>query len=473
MTHERFEYKAISMLLKGNDPIFDGLFKQFLSAEVLKREEVETGFIVHFKVPKYLAVEEITKQISGVRVMLAKEEVLSLELIVLEGIIAQLNATYTSEIKSLDLIYKSNDLTFAYATNTVSKLKTELDQNSELLKKAEQLLSENIQISELLAENQGKKSELVKNFEELFSENSRTRELLVQEQIRNAELAEEIAELLAERTKINDLLEQGQDQNLKLAEEASKLRKSLEYYNFEPVEPKEEEPEYEEPLIENQREKLSPVFERITDNFLNKIFDKKEDIEEYRRKTKYHIAVWRLAFTLGINTLFYLFFTVALIIILLFGVQNILGDSSHIMGFSALRIASGSMEPELPVNSLIVIRQDDPNNFKAGQVATYLREDGLSITHRIYHLEKDEYGNNVGFILRGDANLRPNNQIVPSENMLGRVVFSSYVIGRILLFFETRFMLVIVITLTLLIVLYIGKRRVVKRLRAQPGKGAD
>jgi len=469
MTHEKFEYKAVSMLLEGNDPIFERLFKQFLSAEVSKREETETGFLVHFKVPKYLAVDKITKQISGIRVMQKEAEVLSLELIVLEGLITQLNASYISEIKSLDLILRANDLTFSHVTSkTFVKLETALADHSELMGKVEQLSVENAQINELLAKRQARKSELVKNFEQLFSENSRTKELLEEEQVQNSELIEEIAKLLAERTQINKLLVQEQAQNLELVKKVNALKENL--ADVDPIEPKEEgkiEIENNKSSIESQREKRLPPSAKITDNFLSKIFGEKAAAEKYRRKTKYHIAVWKLAFTMGINTLFYLFFTASILIILLSGVQNTSGDSYRVMGFSALRVASASMEPRLPVNSLIVVRQKDPNDLKIGQIATYLREDGALITHRIYNVEKDDHGNNIGFTLRGDANSHLNNQIVSSENIVGQLVFDSYGIGRMLLFFETRFILMFVITIFLLTLLYIGKRRVVRRFTIQ------
>ena len=461
MTHERFESKAVSMLLEGIDPNLKRLEKQFLSAKVSKREETETGFIVFFKVPKYLAVDKITKQISGVKVVLADVEVLDLQLVVLEGIITQLNATYTSDIKSLDLIRQSDDLAFAYVSNIASVLKNELDQNSILLEKAEQLLSENMEIGELIAKYKARKLELTKNLEYLFAENNRTRQLLEQEQINNIELAKEIDQLLTERTKINALLVKGQTQNLKLAETVNELKKSLEYLKLEPIEPVEvvSETMHHEPVIVNQREKLSSIFEKITDNFLNKLFAKKVDVNEYRRKTKYHLAVWKMAFVMGINSLFYLCFTGAFVMILLLGAQNVLGGLHSVMGFSALRVVSASMEPEIPVNSLVVIRQDDPNNLKIGQIATYLRDDGFLITHRILHIEEDDGGNKTGFILKGDANPRPSEQIVSSENIMGRVVFISNAIGQMLLFLETRFMVIFVLTIFLLTVLYVGKRK--------------
>jgi len=171
--------------------------------------------------------------------------------------------------------------------------------------------------------------------------------------------------------------------------------------------------------------------------------------------------VWKMIFAIIINILFKLFSTIIVVIIvpmiLLDGVHN-----SEIVGFSILRIVTASMEPELPLNSLIVVRHDDPNNLEVRQIATYMREDGALSTLRIYQIEKDDDGNNVGFIFKSDANHHLDNQIVSSENIVGRVVLISYTIEQILMFFHARILSMIVITIFLLIVkLCIAVHRVI------------
>jgi len=170
--------------------------------------------------------------------------------------------------------------------------------------------------------------------------------------------------------------------------------------------------------------------------------------------------------------LFYLFFTISLAIILLSSIQNASGEPRNLMGFSVLRVVTPSMEPELPVNSLIIIRQEDPNNLEVDQIATYLRPNGELVTHRIAYIEEDADGNNSGFILRGDANQILTYQVVPSEDVLGRVVFSSYGIGRILVFFGNILLITVIVTIVLLVLLYEGKRRVVKKLKANSNNDA-
>lgn len=129
----------------------------------------------------------------------------------------------------------------------------------------------------------------------------------------------------------------------------------------------------------------------------------------------------------------------------------IFAQNLNIMGFSTFRVVSVSMEPELPLNSLILTRQDEPNNLEVGQIATYMDEEGGMRTLRISNIKTDNNGNNVGFVFRGDADPRQNDYVV-SENIIGRVVFVSYAIGQTLWFFHARFLLIVTTTISLLII---------------------
>ena len=415
------------------------------------------------------------------------------------------------QAKNSELLGKSAQLLFEN-NQTRELLEQEQAKNSELLVESEQLFSEGTQAKELLDQKQARNEELLGKSEQLQNEKTQTQQLLEKERIENIALIEETAKLLAENTqanellkqeqtkknelleksdylllesiRINELLEQRQVSNLDFDEKVQKFKKSLAYFKFESIliGPKEVEDqsfdkqslvdvpanvesEKSEPVIaiESQREKLADPFEEATDHFLTKLFRGKKDIKKYRTKTKYHMTVWKLAFTIGINTLFYLFFAMTLIIILLSGVQGESGEPRSVMGFSAMRVVSESMEPSLQMNSLIIVRQTDPVHLEVGQVATYLREDGLLITHRIHYIEKDEEGNREGFVLRGDANLVIDDQVVSNDLMIGRVVFTSYAIGMLLLFFQNHFILMIVITIVLFSMLYIGKRSIVSK----------
>jgi signal peptidase I len=77
-------------------------------------------------------------------------------------------------------------------------------------------------------------------------------------------------------------------------------------------------------------------------------------------------------------------------------------------GAVPLTVLSGSMEPTLPVGSLVVVRPVDPADVRIGDVITYLPnpEDPTAITHRVTGITHRTDGG-VTFTTQGDANDAP------------------------------------------------------------------
>ena len=67
-----------------------------------------------------------------------------------------------------------------------------------------------------------------------------------------------------------------------------------------------------------------------------------------------------------------------------------------VFGWGVARVVSGSMEPEIPVGSMIAIKKQE--SYGLGDVVTYLNVKGNPVTHRIVSIN----GNEV--IAQGDAN---------------------------------------------------------------------
>ena len=95
-----------------------------------------------------------------------------------------------------------------------------------------------------------------------------------------------------------------------------------------------------------------------------------------------------------------------------------------VFGWSWAVVISGSMEPEISVNDLIVVHKED--NYEIGDVITY--ENGNSVvTHRIVDKNDEE------FITKGDFNNTQDLNPVSKNAVVGKVVF---VIPKIGLFIE-------------------------------------
>ena len=94
----------------------------------------------------------------------------------------------------------------------------------------------------------------------------------------------------------------------------------------------------------------------------------------------------------------------------------ILGSTvPSVLGYATLTVETGSMESELQIGDLILIK--DTGDYKIGDIVTYMHEgDKIPTTHRIINYTEG------GFITKGDANNVKDTDIVPSDIVIGEVV---------------------------------------------------
>lgn len=97
-------------------------------------------------------------------------------------------------------------------------------------------------------------------------------------------------------------------------------------------------------------------------------------------------------------------------------------------GFSMFRVATGSMEPELPVGTLLVTRQTHIGNIQTGDIVTFRSKQtgmlGVIITHRVVAIHEDKNGN-LFLETKGDANQYADGYFVDECNLIGRVVYAT------------------------------------------------
>jgi len=70
-----------------------------------------------------------------------------------------------------------------------------------------------------------------------------------------------------------------------------------------------------------------------------------------------------------------------------------------LMGREVFTVVSGSMEPEVPVGSLVIIKKADPLKIQAGDIIAF-RKNGTVVTHRVVENQSEARQ----FITKGDAN---------------------------------------------------------------------
>jgi signal peptidase len=85
---------------------------------------------------------------------------------------------------------------------------------------------------------------------------------------------------------------------------------------------------------------------------------------------------------------------------------------SSYFGYTALAISSGSMEPTLNIDDIIVVKIGE--KYSVGDIISYIK-DGAIITHRIVSVS----GNNI--IVKGDAN-NSSDTPISANDVVGKVV---------------------------------------------------
>lgn len=131
------------------------------------------------------------------------------------------------------------------------------------------------------------------------------------------------------------------------------------------------------------------------------------------------------------------------------------GDVPSFMGYSLFRVMTGSMEPEIPTNSLIVVKKVSPEELKVGDVISFFSRDpalyGEVNTHRIIEIEQEN--GKYCFLTQGDANNVPDRYPTPEEDLVGIVVMSTVTGGKVVRLLSNPLIFFPVIFLPLLVLL--------------------
>ena len=121
------------------------------------------------------------------------------------------------------------------------------------------------------------------------------------------------------------------------------------------------------------------------------------------------------------------------IFVLMTVVMTPAGQVPQVMGFSILQVLTGSMEPAIPEGSMLLIRQADPYTLEKGDIISFYSPDpsldGALNTHRIVGVETSDEG--LQFITKGDANFLEDQQPVNAGDVVGKVIYSSPALGKL------------------------------------------
>lgn len=154
-----------------------------------------------------------------------------------------------------------------------------------------------------------------------------------------------------------------------------------------------------------------------------------------------------------------IFYYTVLTVIAIFGVLLIL-PITKIGGVQDFSVQSGSMEPAIPVGSVVITLPQQ--EYQADNIITF-KQDGTNetLTHRIYKVlpanledSKGIKSSEITYITKGDANNAPDSKPVAKNDILGKVFFTIPLVGYLVGFAKTLPGLILLIIIPAAIIAY-------------------
>lgn len=121
-----------------------------------------------------------------------------------------------------------------------------------------------------------------------------------------------------------------------------------------------------------------------------------------------------------------------IIIIILVLVAGIL-FVPRLFGYENFAVISGSMEPNMPVGSIVYSHLEDFNNIKVDDVISFKVNSETMVTHRVVEINQDDQS----FITKGDANDVNDAEPVNYSQVIGVVHFCIPILGYIAMYLRT------------------------------------
>lgn len=124
-------------------------------------------------------------------------------------------------------------------------------------------------------------------------------------------------------------------------------------------------------------------------------------------------------------------FLMSIIIVIMVVIAGLL-FVPRIFGYETFAVISGSMEPNIPVGSIVYSKECAMDDLQVGDSITFKLSDNTIVTHRIYQIDND------GLITtKGDANEVEDATKISIDNIIGKVGFTLPFLGYISVYAKT------------------------------------
>lgn len=132
-----------------------------------------------------------------------------------------------------------------------------------------------------------------------------------------------------------------------------------------------------------------------------------------------------------INLIIYPIITILLICSIFIVLQVIKnpGETANLFGYKVFNIISGSMEPNLNIGDIVIIKEIKTENIEKGDIITFRQEES-AITHRVVDIVKEN--ENTYYQTKGDNNNANDDVLVSNKDIEGIYVFRIPKLGIII-----------------------------------------
>jgi signal peptidase len=140
--------------------------------------------------------------------------------------------------------------------------------------------------------------------------------------------------------------------------------------------------------------------------------------------------------------------TIGLVLLVALGSLVALGVIVQVaprLGWAPYVIHGASMEPTIPLGSLVLVARADPASIAVGDVISVRTDAGPVYTHRVVAVVRSTQG--LAFQTRGDANATPDPEVAPARAVEGRVAAQMPIAGFVVAMVGLRSGLLCVATL--------------------------
>ena len=123
---------------------------------------------------------------------------------------------------------------------------------------------------------------------------------------------------------------------------------------------------------------------------------------------------------------------VAVLVLVLFTPS---GQAPQVLGYTMLRVTTGSMEPTYAIDTLIVVKKEAPSAIQEGDIISFYSSDpaldGAVNTHRVTAAKAQPDGSSLRYRNEGRRQQCEDAYGVHSNYLLGKVVGSSLLLGKL------------------------------------------